>query len=218
MFPYGFPPPIKHSDELPWQHGEQLTHQSLSVPSFHTMSLHLPPDFDYDPSVFDVTTTSSLSGAVTPAVEEEGDSSTNVMIPPAMHPFDGTQIPHEDLHWRQTSRDDPLDSYQRAMLKILLTKSPWGRPYKLARYLYVGYMLVGIPTNPFNMTSVMSRQLVTTSFLKALFLSGQTYESLRDEKRELPPPILTSPVNIVISERQERSWGGDPRRLVISTQ
>lgn len=189
MFPYGFPPPIKLSDELPWQHG-QLTQQLLPRPLFHTTSLHLAPDFDYDPSVFNVTTTSSLSGTVTPALEEEGDSSTNAMILPARHPFDGTQIPHKDLHWRQTSRDDPLHSHQRATLKTLLAMSPWGRPYKLARYLYVGYLLVGIPTNPFNMTSAVSRQLVTTSFLKALFFNGQTYESLRDEKREWLSLIL----------------------------
>ncbi|KAG2740816.1 hypothetical protein P692DRAFT_20822507 [Suillus brevipes Sb2] len=57
-------------------------------------------------------------------------------------------------------------------------KSPWGRPYKLARYLYTGCLLVGIPTNPFNMPSSAPRQLITTTFLKALFFNNQTYESL----------------------------------------
>lgn len=172
---------------------------SLSNSSFHDAplskallrdaSLHPSLDFDYDPSVFDVTTASSFSGMLTPALEEEGDGSSDAAILSTNHPFDGTRVPHKDLHWRQTVREDTLDNYQRAMLKILIMKSPWGRPYKLARYLYTGYLLVSIPTNPFNMPSSESRQLITTTFLKALFFSDQTYESLCKEKCECPPPI-----------------------------
>ncbi|KAG2155199.1 uncharacterized protein EDB93DRAFT_1247690 [Suillus bovinus] len=182
MFPYGFPPPVKLSEELSWQHFDQVTRQSLPGPSFHDTSLHLPLDFDYDPSVFDVTTASTFSGVLTPALEEEGDGLSNAVILPANHPFDGTQLPHKDLHWRQNSREDPLSNGQRTMLKSLMIDSPWARPYKLARYLYVGCLLVGIPANPFNMPELVSRQFITTSFLKALFFTGQTYESLCNEK------------------------------------
>lgn len=192
MFPYGFPPPVKLSEELSWQHFDQVTRQSLPGPSFHDTSLHLPLDFDYDPSVFDVTTASTFSGVLTPALEEEGDGLSNAVILPANHPFDGTQLPHKDLHWRQNSREDPLSNGQRTMLKSLMIDSPWARPYKLARYLYVGCLLVGIPANPFNMPEPVSRQLITTSFLKALFFTGQTYESLCNEKCKCPPPILNT--------------------------
>ncbi|KAG2092955.1 uncharacterized protein F5147DRAFT_657564 [Suillus discolor] len=182
MFPYGFPPPIKPSEEFPWQHSGQITRQSLPEPLFHNTLLYLLLDFDYDPSIFDVTTASTFSGALTPALEEEGDGSSNAVILPVGHSFDGTQPFHKDLHWRQIVREDPLDSHQRTTYKNWLAQSPWGRPYKLARYLYIGYLLVGLPANPFNIPSEVSRQLITTCFLKALVFDNQTYESLSNEK------------------------------------
>lgn len=70
------------------------------------------------------------------------------------------------------------------LLKALLAASPWGRSIKLAKYLFIGHFLVGIPVNPFIIPEPVSRQLVTTSFLRALRFNEKTYDELSNEPRE----------------------------------
>ncbi|KAG1783335.1 hypothetical protein EV702DRAFT_1191760 [Suillus placidus] len=89
--------------------------------------------------------------------------------------------PHPDLPWRRTARSDPLDKGQKLLLRGMLAASPWGRSIKLAKYLFIGHLLVGAPTNPFLFPKAVSRQLITTSFLGALRYYQKTYEELSSE-------------------------------------
>ncbi|KAG1883730.1 hypothetical protein F4604DRAFT_1677466 [Suillus subluteus] len=59
--------------------------------------------------------------------------------------------------------------------------SQWGRSVKLAKYLFIGHFLVRTPINPFFVPVAVSRQLITTSFLRALCFNQKTYEQLSSE-------------------------------------
>ncbi|KAG2088018.1 uncharacterized protein F5147DRAFT_781149 [Suillus discolor] len=66
-------------------------------------------------------------------------------------------------------------------LKAILAASPWGRSIKLAKYLFIGHLLVGIPENSFVLPEDYSRQLIMTSFLRALRFNQKTYNELTNE-------------------------------------
>ncbi|KAG1879491.1 hypothetical protein C8R48DRAFT_668321 [Suillus tomentosus] len=143
--------------------------QSLS---FSEMLLPLSMDFDNDRTV-DLTVASTVDDMFESAFDDSSFLSNPLII-------DGADVPHEELHWRLTVRDDSLDCNQKKSLKLALLTSCWGRPIKLARYIYVGHILVGMPANPFSMREPDCRQLITTSFLRALHLDLKTYEQIRE--------------------------------------
>ncbi|KAG2035461.1 hypothetical protein BDR03DRAFT_983622 [Suillus americanus] len=74
-----------------------------------------------------------------------------------------------------------LDKSQKLLLKSLLAASPWGRSIKLAKYLFVGHFLVGMLNNLFIVPEAISRQLITTSFLRALCFNQQPYKELSEK-------------------------------------
>ncbi|KAG1890189.1 hypothetical protein F4604DRAFT_1673655 [Suillus subluteus] len=176
-FPEGFPPPTPLASIdllLP------LLWQDLDLFSFQ-----LPIDFDYETITVDPTTTSS-DVMHTPASEDNSSQSNDMIFAdhqPAIHI-------HEELHWRQTFREDLFDTCQKKSLKNALVNSPWDGPIRLGKLLYVGHLLVGLPTNPFAIHEADSRWLITTSFLRALHLDLQIYEQLCDEPYECSPLTL----------------------------
>lgn len=129
-------------------------------------------DFDNDRTV-DLTVASTVDDMFDAGFDDNAFLSDAIIA-------DGADVPHEELHWRLTFRDDSLDCSQRRSLKLSLLTSPWGRPIKLAKFIYVGHILVGMPANPFSMREVDCRRLITASFLKALHLDTKTYEEIRE--------------------------------------
>ncbi|KAG1858588.1 hypothetical protein C8R48DRAFT_775025 [Suillus tomentosus] len=173
QFPNGFLPPVPPiSVGIPaWDAFGPFAQQSLS---FSDMLLPLSMDFDNDRTV-DLTVASTADDMFESALDDYDSSLFNNVIT-----ADGADLPHEELHWRLTLRDDSLDGNQKKSLRLALLTSPWGRPIKLAKYLYVGHILIGTPTNPFSMREAECRHLITTSLLKALHLNLKTYEEIRE--------------------------------------
>ncbi|KAG1795688.1 uncharacterized protein HD556DRAFT_1442014 [Suillus plorans] len=172
QFPNGFlppaPVPVAFPAQASWNAFDPFVQQPFS---FSNTLLPLSMDFDNDRTV-DLTVASTADDMFEPPVDDNSSFSNTVA--------DGADIPHEELHWRLTFRDDSLDCSQKRSLKLTLLTSPWGRPIKLAKYLYVGQILVGMPANPFSMREVDCRRLITASFLKALHVHLTTYEKLRE--------------------------------------
>ncbi|KAG1886259.1 hypothetical protein F4604DRAFT_1675904 [Suillus subluteus] len=160
QFPNGFLPPtpipIDFPTETPWNTLDSFSQQSIMFPE---MLLPLSLDFDNDPTI-DLTAASTLDDMFIPALDDSNLMNTANFT--YHQPIDEVQVPHVELHWRETLKDNPLDSSQKKSLKLVLLTSPWGRPIKLAKYLYVG-------------------RLITASFLRALHLDLKTYEGLREE-------------------------------------
>ncbi|KAG1875746.1 hypothetical protein F4604DRAFT_1924810 [Suillus subluteus] len=182
QFPNGFLPPappipVGFAAQVSWDAFEPFVQQPFS---FSEMSLPLYMDFDNDHTV-DLAVASMVDDMFESALDDSSFFSNAIVA-------DGADIPHEELHWRLTLRDDSLDCSQKKSLKLTLLTSPWGCPIKLAKYLYVGQILVGMPANPFSMREVDCRWLITTSFLKALHLDLKTYEELH----EIPLTVVNS--------------------------
>ncbi|KAG1852162.1 hypothetical protein F4604DRAFT_1933728 [Suillus subluteus] len=179
QFPNGFPPPapipIDFPAETPWNTLDSFSQQSIMFPE---MLLPLSLDFDNDPTI-DLTAASTLDNMFVPALDDSNLMNTTNFT--YHQPIDEVQVPHVELHWRETLKDNPLDSSQKKSLKLVLLTSPWGCPIKLAKYLYVGYVLVGLPANPFSIREADCRRLITASFLRALHLDLKTYEGLHEE-------------------------------------
>lgn len=176
QFPNGFLPPIPPipvgfpaQGLVSWDALDPFIQQSLS---FSDMLLPLCMDFDNDRTV-DLTVASTVDDMFESDLDDDSFLSNAIIA-------DEANVPHEELHWRLTLMDDSLDCHQKKLLKVALVTSPWGRPIKLARYLYVGHILVGMPVNPFSMREPDCRRLITTSFLRALHLDLKTYEELRE--------------------------------------
>ncbi|KAG1807647.1 uncharacterized protein BJ212DRAFT_1485500 [Suillus subaureus] len=138
-FPNGFPSPtpipINFPVEVPWNTLNPFSHQSITFPE-----MLLPPslDFDHDPTI-DLTVTSTLDNMFTPVLDDNSlMSATNFTY---HQPIDEVEVPHEELHWREMLRGNPLDNSQKRSLKLILLTSPWGHLIRLARYLYVGQFL-----------------------------------------------------------------------------
>ncbi|KAG1881541.1 hypothetical protein C8R48DRAFT_766561 [Suillus tomentosus] len=172
-FPNGFLTPVPpNSVNLPvqvsWNTFDPFVQQQSL--SFSEMLLPLSMDFDNDRTV-DLTVASTVDNMFESAFDNSSFLSNPLII-------DGADVPHEELHWRLTVRDDSLDCNQKKSLKLALLMSCWGRPIKLARYIYMGHILVGMPANPFSMREPDCRQLITTSFLRALHLDLKTYEQI----------------------------------------
>ncbi|KAG1861375.1 hypothetical protein C8R48DRAFT_774123 [Suillus tomentosus] len=174
-FADGFPPPAPLTPiDLPlplsWKDLDLFSPSTFSNSPFHQ-----PIEFDYETMTPDPTATSS-DVVHTPSEDDNGQSDAMIFADhqPAVHI-------HEELHWRQASKEDLLDACQKKSLKIMLPNSPWESPIKLGKLIYGGYLLVGLPTNPFAIHEVDSRWMITTSFLRALHLDLQTYEQLRTE-------------------------------------
>ncbi|KAG2031597.1 hypothetical protein BDR03DRAFT_986322 [Suillus americanus] len=148
-FPTGFPPPAPIPVDFP-------TIESITFPE---MLLPLSLDFDHNPTI-DLTVASMLDNMFAPVLDD--DSLMSAANFTYHQPIDEVEVPHEELHWREILRDNPLDSSQKKSLKLVLLISPWGRIIRLARYLYMG-------------------QLITASFLRALHLNLKTYQGLCEE-------------------------------------
>ncbi|KAG1892963.1 uncharacterized protein F5891DRAFT_986287 [Suillus fuscotomentosus] len=174
-FPNGFLTPVPpNSVNLPvqvsWNTFDPFVQQQSL--SFSEMLLPLSMDFDNDRTV-DLTVASTVDDMFESAFDDSSFLSNPLII-------DGADVPHAELHWRLTVRDDSLDCNQKKSLKLALLTSCWGRPIKLASHIYVGHILVGMPANPFSMREPDCRQLITTSFLRALHLNLKTYEQIRE--------------------------------------
>ncbi|KAG1851134.1 hypothetical protein F4604DRAFT_1686940 [Suillus subluteus] len=160
QFPNGFPPPapipIDFPMETPWNALNSFSQQSITFPE---MLLPLSLDFDNNPTI-DLTVASTLDDMFVPALDDSNLMNTTNFT--YHQPIDEVQVPHMELHWREILKDNLLDSSQKKSLKVVLMTSPWGRPIRLAKYLYVG-------------------RLITASFLRALHLDLKTYEGLREE-------------------------------------
>lgn len=188
QFPNGFLPPVPLiSIGIPtWDAFDPFTQQSLS---FSDMLLTLSMDFDNDCTV-DLTVTSTADDMFESALDNNDSSLFSNMIT-----TDGADLPHEELHWKLMLRDDSLDWNQKKSLKLTLLTSPWGHPIKLAKYLYVGHILIGTPTNPFSMREAECRHLITTSLLKALHLDLKTYKEIHEIPCECPS-LTTEVINL----------------------
>ncbi|KAG2737340.1 hypothetical protein P692DRAFT_20823814, partial [Suillus brevipes Sb2] len=178
-YPYGFPPPASPTpaEITAWQ--TSLPQPSSSQAAFADTLFHQYLDFDYEPSIIEPTSVFDLLPA--PTLLDDDNSVPDVMTLVSTQSSGEAESPHPDLPWRRTSRGDILDKGQKLLLKALLAASPWGRSIKLAKYLFIGHFLVGIPVNPFIIPEPVSRQLVTTSFLRALRFNEKTYDELSNE-------------------------------------
>jgi hypothetical protein len=143
-------------------------------------------DFAYEPTLIELT--SAFDQLPAPTLPDD-DSSENMGLI-SLQSLSDAQPPHPDLPWRRTTRGDPLDKTQKLLLKSMLAASPWGRSIKLAKYLFIGHYLVGTFENPFFVPAAISRQLITTSFIRALRFNTLTYEQLSSEPCEYLPQIL----------------------------
>lgn len=203
MFADGFPlpaplTPIDLPLPLSWKDLDLF-----SASTFSNSPFHQPIEFDYETMTPDPTATSS---DVVHTPSEDDNSQSDAMIFADHQP--DVHI-HEELHWRQALREDLLDACQKKSLKILLPNSPWDSPIKLGKLIYAGYLLVGLPTNPFTIHEVDSRWMITTSFLRALHLDLQMYEQLRTELCRCSPRTLNVITNDVISNSTQRCWEPD---------
>ncbi|KAG1886928.1 uncharacterized protein F5891DRAFT_988544 [Suillus fuscotomentosus] len=151
--PHGFPPPAAFSE---------------------TMFL----DFEYEPTILEPTVFDILP---TPTLPDDDSSIFDIMALASPESLSEAQPHHPDLPWIRTTRGDPLNKDQKLSLKPLLAASSWGRSIKLARYLFIGCFLVGTPVNPFSIPEAVCRQLITTSFLRALRFNQKTYDELSKE-------------------------------------
>ncbi|KAG2339306.1 hypothetical protein BDR05DRAFT_1003418 [Suillus weaverae] len=176
IYPHGFPPP-----SLPIPIDAPAWQTPLPQPLACQEGFLQPPfgqslDFDYEPTLFELTSIFDFVPA--PTLPDDDDQE---MCFVSTQTSGETQPPHPDLPWRHTSRGDILDKSQKLLLKSLLAASPWGRSIKLAKYLFVGNFLVGMQDNPFIVPEAISRQLITTSFLRALRFNQQPYEELSEK-------------------------------------
>ena len=149
---------------------------------------HPSLDFEYESTIIELT--SIFNFLPTPTLLDDDISVPNIMTLVSTQTFSEVEPPHPDLPWTCTARGDPLDKGQKLSLKGLLAASPWGRSFKLARYLFIGHFLVGIPINPFLVPEAVSRQLITNSFLRALRFNDRTFDELSNEPCECLPLIL----------------------------
>ncbi|KAG2053012.1 hypothetical protein BDR06DRAFT_1009124 [Suillus hirtellus] len=175
-YPQGYPPPAPPVpvDILAWETSfPQLLSSQAAFPQ--TM-FYQTLDFEYEPTIIELT--SAFDYLPTPTLPDDNNSEMSLT---STQSFSEAQPPHLDLPWRRTTRCDPLDKHQKVLLKGLLAASPWGRSIKLAKYLFIGHFLVGTPVNPFLVPEAISRQLITTSFLRALRFNQKTYDELKNE-------------------------------------
>lgn len=184
MYPRGYPPPaLPLPVDMPaWQ--TPFSQPSFSQPGFSQMTLNQLLDFEYESTMIE--STSIFDHLSVPTLLDDNLESTSVSTESTSE----AAPPHPDLPWRRTARSDPLDKGQKLLLKGLLAASPWGRSIKLAKYLFIGHLLVRAPTNPFLFPEATSRQLITTSFLRALRFNQKTYEELSSEPRKCLSLIL----------------------------
>ncbi|KAG0694141.1 hypothetical protein DFH29DRAFT_1035258 [Suillus ampliporus] len=131
----------------------------------------------YEPTLIELT--SVFDHLTAPTLPDDDDSDIMSLI--STQSISEAQPPHPDLPWRHTVRGDILDKSQKLVLKGLLAASQWGCSIKLAKYLFIGHFLVGIPINPFFVPAAVSRRLITTSFLRALRFNQNTYDELSKE-------------------------------------
>ncbi|KAG1779683.1 hypothetical protein EV702DRAFT_1195057 [Suillus placidus] len=179
-YPHGYPPPALPLpvDILAWQTSFPPPLLS-SQPGFSQMTLNQLLDFGYEPK-YEPTMmelTSIFDYLPVPTLPDDNPELTSIKTQSSSE----VAPPHPDLPWRCTARSDPLDKGQKLLLRGVLAASPWGRSIKLAKYLFIGHLLVGAPTNPFLFPKAVSRQLITTSFLGALRYYQKTYEELSSE-------------------------------------
>ncbi|KAG1879051.1 hypothetical protein F4604DRAFT_1923200 [Suillus subluteus] len=188
-YPHRFPPPATPipanvpawQTSFPQTHhggaGYQLAEQlSSSQAAFSEAMLFQSLDFKYEPTILELTSIFNI--LPTPTLLDDDSSISNIMT--LINPQSLSEVvpPHPDLHWRRTARGNPLAKGQKLLLKGLLAASPWGCSIKLAKYLFIRHFLVGTPLNPFFVPEAVSRQLITTSFLRALRFNEKTYNEL----------------------------------------
>ncbi|KAG0693355.1 hypothetical protein DFH29DRAFT_1007367 [Suillus ampliporus] len=176
-YPHGFPPPAPPAPiNIPaWQTSFPQLLPSQAV--FSQTMFHQSLDFGYKPTLIELT--SIFDHLPTPTLLDDIDSDIMSLIGTQL--LSEAQPPHPDLPWRHTAQGDPLDKSQKLFLKGLLAASKWGHSIKLAKYLFIGHFLVGTPVNPFFVPAVVSRRLITMSFLRALHFTQKTYDELSSE-------------------------------------
>ncbi|KAG2144248.1 hypothetical protein DEU56DRAFT_754311 [Suillus clintonianus] len=179
IYPHGFPPPAPPMpvNILAWQ--TSFPQLSSSQAAFCETMFHPSLDFEYEPTIIEPSSVFDI--LPTPTLPDDDISVSDMMTLVNTHSFSEAEPPHPDLPWKCTAQGDPLDKGQKLLLKGLLAASPWGRLIKLAKYLFIGHFLVGMPANPFLVPEAISRQLITTSFLRALRFYQKTYDEVSSE-------------------------------------
>ncbi|KAG2125337.1 hypothetical protein DEU56DRAFT_759367 [Suillus clintonianus] len=91
---------------------------------------------------------------------------------------------HPDLKWRDSEYLwGKLEAHDKTKILRLLGRKIccWYRVIKLTQALILGSLWVGMYGNPFKISDVDERMVITSSFLTALRIDGKTYIDLREQ-------------------------------------
>jgi hypothetical protein len=102
-------------------------------------------------------------------------------------PIDANLELHPDLKWRDSDNLwGELESDDKKKILRLLGKKNccWYRVIELTKALILGSLWVGMHGNPFDISDMAERRVITCSFLTALRIDGKTYSDLREQPCE----------------------------------
>lgn len=83
---------------------------------------------------------------------------------------------YPELAWKDSDNLwGNLDEDDKKRYRIVVQKTGWEQVLKLTKCLFLGSLWVGLHGNPFRVSAVETRRLITNSFLTSLRIDGKMY-------------------------------------------
>ncbi|KAG2141306.1 hypothetical protein DEU56DRAFT_755010 [Suillus clintonianus] len=152
-----------------------------SLQSHDMQSASLSFLFDFGNTGWPLASAVSVSGNGDPTVPDDLNQPSNACTG-SLVPADTCLNIYPELAWRDSTDlwGNLLENDKRKISRKMPTTA-WLQRMKLTKALFLGSLWVGLHGNPFKISAVEMRRLITLSFLTALRIDGKTYAEVLDQ-------------------------------------
>ncbi|KAG1873147.1 hypothetical protein F4604DRAFT_1925639 [Suillus subluteus] len=188
---YDIPPAISLTDglvtnpldteimELP--SSQHMDAELASLQSYGLQSPSLSFLFDFSNTGWPLASAVSASGNDDPTIPDDSNEPCDALTGSSV-PADACLDIYPELAWRDsTNMWGNLPEAHRKKINRKMPTTSWLQRMRLTKALFMGSLWVGLHGNPFKISALETRRLITLSFLTTLRIDGKTYAQVLDQ-------------------------------------